>query len=265
MIIKVCKIEIVADTRSERAYYRSYFFVFKNFFDSLLFCVERLTSERQNCLMLTISALLRASACRIALDYENFVEFSFSARTRREFTYKFSRIRAVFSSRDFLCVFRRVSRFCRAYGFFYHRVENRLVFLVSDKHVEFFDRRRFDRRFSLRVAELRLGLSLEFNVLHFYGNDSRHTFAEIFARKHDVFFLYEIVRFCVIVKNFSYARLKADFVSTAFGRGNIIDERENAFGVTVGMLNGEFDKYSVFFRLCVNGKIVKFGFPFVKV
>ena len=79
MIVKIRQIEIVADTRSERAYYRSYFFVFKNFFYSLFLGVKRFASERQNRLMLSVSALLRAAACRIALNDKYFVEFGLSA------------------------------------------------------------------------------------------------------------------------------------------------------------------------------------------
>ena len=224
IIIKIVEIEIVSDSRSERAYYRSYFFVFENLRYALLFGVKRLTSERKDSLMLSVPALLRATACGIALDNEHLVEFGFFARTRSEFTDKFCRIRAVFRSCDFFGVSCRVSRFRRADRLFNHGVEYRLVFLVSHKDVKFFDCRRFDRRFRFRVTEFGLGLPLELDVFHLDRNYSRHTFAEIFSGENDVLILDEIVRFCVIVKNSRDARFKANFMSPAFRRGNVVYE-----------------------------------------
>ena len=117
--------------------------------------------------MLSVPALLCAAACGIALDYKHLVEFGFSARTIGEFTYEFGGIRTFGSPCEFLCVLSGVSCFCRAESLFHHGFENRLVFLVFNKFVEFFHRGRFDRGFCLGIAEFGLGLTLEFHAFHF--------------------------------------------------------------------------------------------------
>ena len=85
IIIKIVEIEIVSDSRSERAYYRSYFFVFENLRYALLFGVKRLTSERKDSLMLSVPALLRAAACGIALDDEQLIVLRLFAAAGAEF------------------------------------------------------------------------------------------------------------------------------------------------------------------------------------
>ena len=195
MVIEVCDIEIVADTRSERAYYRTNFLVFKHLFYSLLFGVKRFASQRQNSLMLPVSALLRAAACRVALYDKYFVEFGFFTRTGSEFADKFRAVRSALCSRDFLCVSRGVSRLSRSDSLSYHRVEYLLILLVFNEFVEFFDRRAFNRAFRFGVSEFSLSLSFEFDVFHFYGNNSRHSLSEIFARKNKIFSLTRLFDF----------------------------------------------------------------------
>lgn len=75
IVIGIFDFEICPDTRTDCVDDGIDLFIFKNIFKLSLFRIDDFTSEREDCLELTVSALFGRAAGRIALNKEEFILF----------------------------------------------------------------------------------------------------------------------------------------------------------------------------------------------
>ena len=80
MILKVFKLKILAYAGSEGGYDGAAFVIFKHLLNAPFFNIQRFAAQRQYCLEPSVTALLRAAACRIAFNDEKLVYLIIPAR-----------------------------------------------------------------------------------------------------------------------------------------------------------------------------------------
>ena len=109
MITELGLVVFGVDTASESGDHRFDFFVFEHSVKGCFLNVENLASQRKNRLESSVSALLCASACRIALDEVNLAVLGVFVRAVRKFTGKRGAFERALSSCALSCHTRRFS------------------------------------------------------------------------------------------------------------------------------------------------------------
>ena len=106
-------------------------------------------------------------------------------------------------------------------------------------------RQRVAGGFCLHVSELCFRLSLELDVLHFYGQNGGHSLAVILAYQIVVLFFKKLLFPRVVVEHLGHRRLEARLVGASLRRGNVVDIGKDIFRITRGLLNGKLHNHDV--------------------
>ena len=264
IVFEICLVEISAEARTQSVDDSLYLLVFEYLFYLLFLDVERLTSQRQNSLTRPVSSLLRASARAFSLNYEQFVEFGFSARAVCHLSYERRGRHTVYISRYRFSLCRAFSRFCGYLCFFENSVDSIFFSLIE---IVFYTVRQkvFDKRFYFGIAQFCLGLSLELHILHLDGKHCRKSFAVVLSVEVLLFVFDDVFGSSEVVERSCQSRAETRFVRTALGSRNIVDVTEYVLGICIRMLKSQlYDKKALLF-LYECGRVVLDRFTLVEV
>ena len=153
--------------------------------------VQYFAADRHDSLKLDIAAVLRRSQSRISLDDKYLASLGISLRAVLELARKGAAFKSRLAPRELLGLACRISRALRqerllADGTCHLGILLKVVCQLVGQHAA-------DRRLSLGVAELLLGLPLELRLLHLDADYRSDTLSDILARQIFLIVLEELV------------------------------------------------------------------------
>ncbi len=234
----------VTDAGADRGDHGANFVILEHLVQTSFLDVDDLTAQRQDRLVVTVTALLGRATCRVALDDEEFGVFRVAARTVGQLAGKSATGEGGLAN-SFAGL---AGRFAGAGG-----GEALLDDLLGDARVGVEELHQSvvgaggDDAFDFGRNEFHLGLRFEAGVRVLDGNDRHETFAHVVTGDRRVFFLQQIVRLGVLVDRTGQGRAEADHVRATVRVGDGVCEAEDLVVVRVVVLHDHVNDHLVLF------------------
>ena len=214
------------------------FLIGEDLIQMLLFNVQGFAAEGKDSLETTIPALLGAAACGITFHDEELVILPVASGAAGELADQRSGLQLA-GFTDVVTGF--AGSFPGLGGT--HRlgddgVGNFLVFQVVQPVQQLLGNDGFHSGAHFTVAEAALGLAFKLGILDHGGQDTGEAFAEIFTCQVVILFLQQADAAGIIVEALCKGGFKTGLVGAALRCVDVVDIREEAFGVAVGILDG---------------------------
>ena len=171
VIAQLLDIKIVAHAAAERRNHRLDFVVGQHAVKARLFDVQNLAAQRQNRLEVAVAAHLRAAACGIALDEEDFALAGVALGAVRQF----ARQARAFQHRLAAGQVARLARRLARAGSGQTAIQNQLgdLRVLFQIIAQLLAHQRIDDGAHLAVAQLGFGLALKLRIFQLDGDDRR--------------------------------------------------------------------------------------------
>src|SRR5271156_4161464 len=265
VVAQLAGVEIVfADACAERGDDAANFLVAEHFVVAGLFDVEDFALERQDGLVAAIASALSRAAGGFAPDPEDFAARGIAFLAIGELSGQSAGIERGFAAGEFagLAGGFAGARGVNALADDFSRDGGMLVEIFAELFVDHL----LDDAFDIAI-ELAFRLPFELRLRKFYGDDGDEAFADVVTIDGDfVFLLFEHAeRIGVVIYCAGERGAEAGKVRAAVNRVDRVGEGKNVFGVTVVVLQRDFDFYLIALAFDVDGRIVQDAFAFVKV
>ena len=177
VVAQLVRVAFIHDAAAECRDHGANFVVFKGTGLTRLLDIENLSSQRQNCLVMGISSLLRRASCGVTLDDIDFADARILARAIRQLSRQRTDFKSALAPRGFACLLGRNPRLRSNHDLF-----NNGLGLIRIFHQETLQLRTEDIGNDLAylaVAKLRLRLSLVLRIRMLDGDDCCQTFLAV--------------------------------------------------------------------------------------
>ncbi len=248
MVARLREVELVADAGAHGADHREDLVVGEYLVDTRLLDVDDLAAQRQDRLKRAVARLLGGAPGRVALDEVQLGDVRVADRAVGELAGQRGALEQAFAARKVARFARRVTRPGGV-----DRLLDDLPGLggvLLEKLTQLSVDRGLDERAHLGVAQLGLGLALELRALELHRDERREAFAHVLTGEVLLLLLEQPLLPGIVVDGARQRAAEAGKVGTAFGRVDVVGEREDRLVVRRVPLAGDLD-------LAVGGLVVE--------
>ena len=235
------EIHFVADAGADGRDHAADFFVGQHFVVAALEGVDDLAAQRKDGLVLAQPSAFGAAAGRITFDQVQLAAFDVAAGAVAQLAGQAAATEGALAFADHQAgLAGRFAGFGRQQTLVDDDLGDLGVFFQVA--IQVIAHGRIDDAFDLAVAELGFGLAFELRLGDAQRNDGRQAFAEIVARRDQIF--EQPFFLAVVVQAAGQGRAEAGDVRAAFDGADVVDERADVLGVFGGVLHGDFQAYA---------------------
>ena len=257
VVAQLCGVEIIlAYAGAERSDDGANFFVAEHLVVPRLFDVQDFALEGQDRLIAAVAPALGRAAGGLAFDEEDFAAGGIALLAIGELAGQAARIERGFAASKFTSLaggFAR-ARGINAFADDFPRNRRVLVEVFAEALVD----ELLDRALDVAI-ELALGLPFKLRLGKFHGNHGNEALAHVVARDRNLVFLIlqHSKRAGVVIDGARQRRAEARDVRAAIDGVDGVGKGEDVFGVTVVVLQRDFDVGGIALALEVDGRIVE--------
>ncbi len=213
--------------------------------ETRLFHVEDLALQRQDRLILAVTALFGRAPRRITLHNIEFGEGRVFLLAVRQLAGQAGNIQGTLTTGHFPRLARRIPGASsiddlRGNGFGFLRIFQQII-------LEQLTHGLLDRTFHFGRDQLVFGLAGEFGIRHRHGNHRGEAFTGVITGRIGLFLLEQPFLFHIAVQSTGESRAETRQVSTTIPLGDVIGKAEQVFLVGIVPLHGHFHSDAIFF------------------
>ena len=232
VIPQLVELELVApDTCAQRSNNIRHLFRGEHLVGARPLDVQDFTADRQHRLKLALAALFRRTACRVALDDENFRLRRVAILAFRKPAWQAETIERTLAPRQIAGLARRFASERRLDDL----ADDDLRFfrMLFEPRAELIADRRLDDRLHFGRNQLVLRLRRELRIGHFHRQNARQTFARIITRKRNLLFFRKTGFFRVFIDDTRQRASESGEMRAAVALWNVVREAQHRLVVGI--------------------------------